>query len=124
MTTIKHFIGGQWTESADGRTFETRDPHDNSPQHLHSGRDHRRGAAEERHATAATRIVLEHRGGNEPPCPVPVVITEHRVVGKPRVGFRELSEEVAVAPAPFPARNPSNSSCWVGQSAAGLVAIS
>ena len=30
MTTIQHFIGGRWTDSADGRTFETRDPHDGS----------------------------------------------------------------------------------------------
>lgn len=30
MTSIKHFIGGRWTDSADGRTFETRDPHDGS----------------------------------------------------------------------------------------------
>ena len=30
MTTIKHFIGGEWLDSVDGRTFETRDPHDNS----------------------------------------------------------------------------------------------
>lgn len=28
--TVRHLIGGQWRDASDGRTFETRDPHDGS----------------------------------------------------------------------------------------------